>query len=158
MKAEAPPVPVRVRLATEDDFAQCATLAGHFHKQTMWRDLCVFSHAAAVDWMRLMHSFGLLIVAEADGRIVGAVGGYSAPLVWNPAYKVGAEIMWYVSPEYRGTGVGRDMFERIEQRAKEVGCNFWTMVALEELEPNKVGAMYEQAGYRKAEHSYTKEL
>lgn len=100
----------------------------------------------------------LLLVVEDGLDIVGFVGGTVVPMYMNLDHKIGAEMFWWVHPGYRRSGIGAMLLEGIERAAKAAGCKFWTMIAMQCMDPEKVGALYERAGYRWVERSYAKEL
>ncbi len=64
---------------------------------------------------KLQRDPDLFLVAEADGRIVGAVmGGFDGRrgLIYHLA----------VDPAYRGRGIGRALMEEVERRLAAKGC------------------------------------
>jgi GNAT superfamily N-acetyltransferase len=149
---------VTVRHATGDDLDQVATLGGHFHEQTAWAKRIPYSHSDAVIWAQTMMDHGLLIVADNGEKLVGVVGGLKHPFLNNRSYIIGAELLWWIEPEYRNGGLGKQLLLTIEQAAFEAGCRLWSMMTLEAVEPEKAGAIYKKLGYELTEHSYLKEL
>lgn len=106
-----------------------------------------------------MYEAGLLIVAEnGDGEIIGVVGGLKYPFLNNRDWIIGSELLWWIEPQYRDSGLGKKMLAAIEEAARDAGCQLWVMVTLENVEPEKAGAIYQKLGYTLTEHSYMKEL
>ncbi len=56
------------------------------------------------------------LVARVDGRAVGYA--YAASFHSREAFKFCAEVSIYIHPEYRGHGVGRALYERLEEILK----------------------------------------
>jgi GNAT superfamily N-acetyltransferase len=100
----------------------------------------------------------MLLVATDYLDLIGFVGGAVAPMYMNFDYKIGTELFWWVHPNYRKAGVGAALLSGIEAAAKAAGCKFWTMLAMQCMAPERAGQIYEAAGYRWVERSYSKEL
>lgn len=147
-----------VRPATADDLDEVALLGSKFHQHTAWAQRIPYSVDGGVAWARMMYDAGLLIVADTEDGLVGCVGGLKYPFLNNPAWIIGSEILWWVEPEYRNGGLGKQLIDAIEHAAKDAGCHLWVMVSLEAVEPEKAGAIYKKLGYELTEHSYMKEL
>lgn len=137
-----------IRDATEDDIPLLLDMGqrfaekGHIHcgydRETMaqtFRDLI-----AAPD--------GFIIMSEC-----GAIGGLAHPHPFNAGHKTGQELFWWSED-----GQGQELFAAMEQRVADLGCDSWSMISLESLRPEAVGAIYRRKGYRLVEHTYVKEL
>jgi len=107
---------------------------------------------------REMMGIGLLLMAEVDGKIAGAVGAVVCPLYANRDVLLGSELFWWVEPEFRNTGIGKEMIFGIEKAAKEAGVAIFSMMALENVEPEKASAIYQRLGYRPTERGFSKVL
>lgn len=94
----------------------------------------------------------ICICEENKGIIIGLV----YPTFWNPDRLVAQELGFWVEPEYRGSGLSLDLMNQFEDKAKELGAEEITMIALEASNPKAVGRLYEKLGYHKLEHSYMK--
>jgi GNAT superfamily N-acetyltransferase len=94
------------------------------------------------------------VVDTGKGFIVGMI----APSFLEPDKLACTELAWYVEPEYRGTSVAIKLMKRYEKKAIESRCDIVTMVALNSLNPDKVGAIYKKMGYNTLEHHYIKEF
>lgn len=98
---------------------------------------------------------GTVIVAEAHTGLCGAVGGMLHPSYLNSNHLTGQELFWWVDPEHR-EGVGRTLFDALEDWARGQGANSFMMITLDALEPERVAALYKRRGYRPAERLYLK--
>lgn len=126
---------------------------------TAWAKHIPYSFEGAVEWAWMMYEAGLLIVAEnGDGEIIGVVGGLKYPFLNNRDWLIGSEVLWWIEPPYRDSGLGKKLLAAIEEAARDAGCHLWVMITLEHVEPEKAGAIYTKLGYKLTEHSYMKEL
>jgi L-amino acid N-acyltransferase YncA len=57
---------------------------------------------------------GGVIVAERDGKIVGAACVEFAPFDWNPKSLILVERFFYVRPEYRAGGTGKALLSALK--------------------------------------------
>lgn len=101
---------------------------------------------------------GICLVAEAGGQIVGVAGGLAHPFYFNHDHRTGMELFWWVHPNHRNGAVGRDLFDALENAARAIGCVSWGMIALDAVNPEAAGKIYQRRGYRASEHSYIKRL
>ena len=102
---------------------------------------------------QVMNSAGTeLLVAEQDGRLIGAVTYYppgesSVGQGW-PAEWAGIRLLG-VTPDARGTGAGRALIQALIERAREQGA---TAIALHTTERMIVArGMYERMGFERDE-------
>lgn len=148
-----------IRPATHDDIEAVTALGEKFHTEGGLEQLAPYDPDSIRSLLAVLidGDSGILIVAEQDGEIIGMAGGMVFPLYFNAAVKVGQEFFWWVQPEHR-RGPGKALKDAIEQAAKAAGAAHWFMIALENVRPDAVGAVYRRAGYRPWEHSYVKGL
>ena len=148
-----------IRKATLDDVARIAELGALFHAEAGWGDICEYVCEDTEKTLRYLveDNNGILLVAERDGEIVGMCGGLAHPIYFNHAHKSGQELFWWVKPDCRG-GVGKALFDAMEDEARRLGCTSWAMTALDKVQPELTGRLYRRRGYRASEHSYIKRL
>lgn len=91
---------------------------------------------------------GILLVSET-----GMIGGLCHPHPFNLAIKSGQELFWYSEGDD-----GLALLDACEVKARNLGCQYWTMISEEAMRPKAVGRLYERRGYRLLEHSYIREL
>jgi GNAT superfamily N-acetyltransferase len=129
-------VSVRLRAATHEDAARLREIAlaakGHWGYDQELLDRWGASGELDPEALAAKE----ILVAEADGRVVG----------WSGLSHGGAvcalDDLW-VEPAWIGHGIGRTLFERARERAAELGA-----ARLEwEAEPNAIG-FYERMGGR----------
>jgi GNAT superfamily N-acetyltransferase len=143
---------VTARHATEYDLLECLRMGRAFAK------------AAGLDADDISMIDTLRQLMEADGLFV--VGhpahGMAGVLVYQNYFrrntKTAQEMFWWVDVEARGTGAGRKLLEAIEVWAKEKGAQTLTMIALDDVDGERVAGMYKAAGYRPLERNFVKVL
>jgi len=147
---------MQIRKGTGADISRCVEMAAEFHKIAyglLGIEFCPISTAASFE---LCIEHGLLSVAQIDGLVVGMVAGVKAPLMMNHNHLVGAELAWWVEPDYRKTSAGLKLLKFAENLAIEAGVKMWSMMLLESSEPEKVAKIYDKMGYKPTERTYLK--
>lgn len=95
-------------------------------------------------------------VIDADKKLEGLIVAVAIPVYFNSKVKMVAELIWWVNPEYRNKKHSISLLRRMEDWAASIGANLVSMICLENVEPEKVGNIYERMGYSLSEHSYIK--
>lgn len=109
---------------------------------------CGFDRESCEALLRGLIDSGILLVAD---DLSGMVGGAVYPHPFNANHMTGCELFWWSEGAH-----GTALLEAIEAEAKARGCQSWTMIALEALRPEAVGALYRRRGYALKEHGYTR--
>lgn len=123
-----------------------------------------FAKAAGLEADDLSIVDTLRSLMEADSLFVTGypAHGMAGVLVYQNYFKrdqrIAQEMFWWVDPEARGLGAGRKLLETIEAWAKEQGAQKLTMVALDDVDGERVAGMYKAAGYRPLERNFVKVL
>jgi len=87
---------------------------------------------------RLKRDIGLFLVAEEDGKIVGAVmGTYDGRRGWINHLAV--------CPQFQNRAIGRALLDALETRLREKGCAKINLLI--EMDNQKVQPFYERVGY-----------
>lgn len=146
-----------IRIATADDIPRIIEMGRKFWAQTDY--IAVEYDPGSIEhWSMLMIDQGLLLVAEADSRVVGSVGALAAPLLGNVKYLVASELFWWIEPEYRTVGLGAALLMGIEGAARAAGVKFFSMLALNAVDPERAAKIYLERGYKLVEWSFMKDL
>ena len=69
--------------------------------------------------------------------------------------KIAAELMWYVSPEHRGSKLAPKLLEAFQEWAKVIGASY---LSLSSLDDERLDKLYKKMGYEPVEKSYLKWL
>lgn len=143
-----------IRTTTAADDPALIRFGRSFFDSLPYSDV-TYDDESAARFLALMRERGVLLLAEADGFPVGMAGGLYAPFIFNDRLKVGQELFWWIEPEYRSLGIGRELLAELEISAKNAGCIRWSMIAIAGTQ-DQVGKLYDRAGYELAELTYTK--
>lgn len=90
------------------------------------------------------------IIALTDG---GMLGGAVSKFPFGPHY-IATEVAWWVDPEKRKSGLGRELLRYFEIWAGVVNCSFVSMGSLND----ELAKLYEKEGYKLYERAYMKVL
>lgn len=147
-----------IREATVDDVVSVVEHGRRFFHEAGWSDVAEYREAdCAISLRHLVEAdTGILLVDEVGGEIVGIAGGMVSPLYFDFAHLTGQELFWWVKPGHRGTGGA--LLDALEESARDKGCQSWTMIALDRVQPERTGRIYQRRGYRGSEHTYIKRL
>lgn len=149
----------KIRRAERPDYPSLVSMCRAFFAESGCATFAEFDEAslrATLD--NLMAGDAVCLVAEVAGQVVGTAAAMAYPFYFNTSHKTGQELFWWLNHEHRGSAVGPRLFRALEEWARGAGCQTFSMVALDALKPEQVGALYRRAGYRPTEHSYIKEL
>ena len=100
----------------------------------------------------------VIVLAELNNKIVGITGALVYPLYFSPSTKVSQELWWWLTPEARGSGAGKGMYDYIEKWAKNKQAKAVFMIALEDEKVNKMTKLYHRFGYKGLERTFIKEI
>lgn len=147
-----------IRAATSEDFPSLVRIGHDFYEFNPYKEYVELDEESLVATLEVLLESHILLVMEEDEKVVGAAGAYVAPLYWNLNYVNALEVFWWIDPEYRTKGSGLALKQALETKVKESGVKFWSMVALESSEPEKIGKIYMASGFKPIEHTYMKVL
>lgn len=146
-----------IREATMADMPDLLRMAEAFYATTDQGAVIPYCPVSAEATARTLLGNGVLLVAEAAGRVVGMIGCMVAPSLLNHAALVASEVMWWVDPSCRDSGAGMRLMRAAEQAVREAGAKISSMVRLR-TSPEGVGTIYERLGYAPSEYVHTKVL
>ena len=132
-------------------------MGAKFFATTHYTAFADYTPESALALIEAMTEAGVMLVAEHQGQIVGTVGLMVVPFLFDQSKTVAAEVLWYVTPEAQGAGLGKALLAAVEPACREAGCVAVQMIHLESSPP-QAGALYERMGYALQEHSYVKGL
>lgn len=148
---------MQVRNATPADVPAIVRMSERFYETTSYCAWADFNAETVEALSQNLIDNHVMLVAEHEAEVVGMVGLFVAPFMFN-SERVGAyEVVWWVEPEGRASGAGRALLSAVPAACEARGCAAVQMVHLANSPP-QAGALYESAGYRHTESSYTKVL
>lgn len=148
---------MEVRQATQDDVPRIVDMSAKFYETTSYARWAPFDPDTVHDLAANLAENHVMLVAEEGGQLVGMVGLFVAPFMFNGDIIAAYEVVWWVDPEAQGQGAGKALLGAIEPACASRGCRTVQMVHLASSPP-QAAAIYERMGYRHTESSYTKTL
>lgn len=149
---------ISVRRAEPADLPSCLDLTARFHAASPISGVAPFDRDGMAVTLRemMVNPRAGVWLAILDGQPVGIAGALMYPLYFNPAYEVVQELFWWLNPEARGSGAGENLFQSIQDWAKDMGANVIFMVALDDSRVGKMDKFYKRAGFHPMERTYMK--
>lgn len=134
---------MNIRLCTKEELPLIVAMSEDFAAEGCCNGIIA-------DTVEDLAAYDELYVAEEDGKLMGYAYGKAETanrkrwfiLPGNKNFYV--EII-YVKPEYRCLGLGRKLYQKLEDRARELGCNTVEVIAVSK-------------SYQKLLHLYIDEL
>ena len=150
---------MEVREARPEDWEGVLEKCKLFFVNTPMNSRCEFEEEGLKElFFQSFDSKGSQVWVVDDGKIVGFCGMIIFPLVFSISTKVAQELSWWLDPEYRGSGAGKELKEKMEQWARKQGANHMFMIALENDKTEKMKQVYEKMGFTPIERTFCKEL
>lgn len=141
-----------MKIATLEDLPEIADMSMEFMSTTGYTD---FSDRQTIE-----NLITNIITGDPTEKIiifksgVGFLAGVSTPFIFGP-HRLATEVAWWVAPDARNNGTGREFLDAFEYWAKEkAGCTMISMVCLDD----KLDKFYNKQGYKLYERAYMKVL
>jgi GNAT superfamily N-acetyltransferase len=144
-----------IRPATGADVPAIVAMSELFYRTTSYAAWAPFDAETVENLANTLTDSHIMLVAEDEGRLVGMVGLFVAPFMFNASLTGAYEVVWWVEPGAQGAGIGKALLAAIEPACAERGVHSVQMVHLDSSPP-QAAASYERMGFRHTESSYTK--
>lgn len=145
-----------VRLARPADLQKLVQLGPHFAALMPYE--CSCDDIGVLRMLRTSLSQGLLVVAMNGEAAVGCLLGLRSALWFDPKIVLAVELAWWLEPGCRSGTAGVRMVDLFEKSARQSGCTDVSMMAMQNIQPDRVAALYERRGYRLTERVYVRRL
>jgi GNAT superfamily N-acetyltransferase len=146
-----------IRPATVHDTDRIVEMCERFYHITKYIKFAPYDEPTIRELTELLIATGVVLVADLKGELVGLLGMFIGPYLFNRNKIVAHEVVFWVEPEGQGLGVGRELNSAATIVCQERGAVAAQMVKLD-TSPPLVSALYESLGYYHSECSYTKVL
>lgn len=147
-----------IRDAHPDDIPALVAMGEAFHAESPWAtSLAPFDPKSFEATCRLLGERGGLLVAEADGEVVGMIGAQISPLYFNASVPVVQEVFWYAAPAHR-RGVGMALLDALEGNAVTAKARALLIAGMKTLRGDTVSALLERRGFAAVENMHAKVL
>ena len=112
-----------------------------------------------IDWERYdrANSYGMycLITCRTQGKLVGWIGYFVGTHTRHRNMNMAREDWYYIQPEYRGRGWGRQLFKFAEEYLKTIGVD---RIVISTKLSHDHSRILEGLGYQEYERHFTKKL
>ena len=149
-----------VRPMVEDDLPAYVEMAAAFHANMPASGIIPFDPDGTATFLSNLidkDNF-LVLLAEIDGVPVGIAGAALYPMYFSPGSSVVQEMWWWLAPQCRGSGAAQSMYKHIENWAVENGAIAVFMIALHDVNVERMAKMYARSGFRPMERTFIKGL
>lgn len=143
------------RLATLQDIPVLVKLCEEAHKESPHR-LRFDKEQVEASIFQVIQT-GVIICYIVNGQVVGMIGGITT-LTTMSLEKIGAELLWFIHPDYRKSREPLKLITAFEYWCWSKGCAAVTLSNMVNDSYERVGKVYERKGYRLVEQSYMKSL
>jgi len=149
-----------VRKATHSDIDDLMRMCELFFSKTGYEDIVEFDKTSMLNTLDnlLTEENYILYIAKSGDETIGMIGTILYPFYFNNSHLTGQELFWWIDFEYRKSGVGALLLNAIEEESKKKGAKSFSMIALDSMNPEIVGGIYKDRGYKNSEHSYIRSL
>lgn len=146
-----------IRKASHSDIESILTMGERFYETTSYAKWTPFCRDSSRGLVEAVIDNGILLIAESDGKPIGMVGLAVAPFMYNNKSKAAYEVFWWVEPEFRGGMAAWRLLKAVQAACEELNVASIQMTLLS-TSPELAATLYERAGYKHTETSFTKIL
>jgi len=111
-----------IRQATLDDVPNIVFQSREFYATTDDAKHVPFCPVTVANLACVLTKDHIMLVDVEDGTQRGMIGVFLAPGMFNGSVTGAHEVVWYVSPEHQGSGIGRELLNCADELRKERGC------------------------------------
>jgi L-amino acid N-acyltransferase YncA len=146
---------MKIRPAEDYDITAIVAMSRLFYETTNYARMTPMDDETVERLSRaLAHDHVLLVAEEPSGELVGMVGLFVAPFLFDAGVRTAHEVVWWMSPAATGRGGGRALIEAAITECRSLGARAVQMVHLA-TSPPQAAALYEKLGFAHSESSYT---
>lgn len=111
-----------IRQATIADIPAIVEQSREFYATTDDAKFVPFCSATVENLARVLTESHIMLV-DVEGDVQrGMIGVFIAPGMFNNSVNGAHEVVWYVSPEFQGQGVGGRLLKAADEERKKRGC------------------------------------
>lgn len=144
-----------IRHATCLDRAEVLELCREFYPHTSYAKWAPFDEESVLEQIDRCTKTGIMLVAQIEDKLVGIIGMVAGPFIFNKDLISATELIWWIQPEHRKSGLGIELVKRADILRKLKGWKSFQMIRLEESDP-RLDEVYVSLGFSPTEHCFTK--
>lgn len=145
-----------IRHATHEDALEVMRMSKTFYPLTRYELLAELDDETVTNLIHTLIDGHILLLAEHDDRIVGLIGAFLLPWMFNRNVLTAHEVIWWVDESERRGSVGMELKQACERDAKDFGAVAIQMPHFTHIPA--AGKLYERSGYEHTESVYLKRL
>ena len=152
---------MNVRFAKDNDITDILILGEKFFDLAKWPRYAEWDKNSVFTTLTSLINGklnGILLVGEVDNKVVGMSAALIFPFYFNFNILVGQEIFWYVEDEFRNSGIGAGMMQKLEQESKLRGASVFIISSVSGLRDKALARLYSGLGYGLGENTFIKRL
>lgn len=146
-----------IRKGTLADVPEIVRMSAAFYPTTHYAQWCDMDEETVADLASSLIENHIFFVAEDGEHLIGMVGLFIIPFMFNRHATSAGEVVWWVDPEARGSRVAASLLQAVEGACRDAGADRIQMVHMPNSPP-QAAALYEKLGYSRSEISYTKDI
>ena len=144
-----------IRSTTVLDDPKMLDLVKKFYPLTSYSKWADFDDETVLELFDSIRRRGLMFVAQEGDDLVGIVAAVAVPFIFNKNITSGHEVIWWVLPEYRKSGIGIQLIKHIDKVAALKGLKSLQMMRLAESS-SELDEVFTKLGYKPTEYCFTK--
>lgn len=144
-----------IRSAQVQDIETLVNLSEEFYPETEYFEYAPWDRETVTELTSYIVQNGIYLVAEHEGKIVGQLAAVLTPFLFNKNVLNCSEVVWYVSPEMRSTGLGWELIKRADTIRKLRGAKRFQMMRLA-TSPDFLDRGFMDLGFHVSEICHTK--
>lgn len=142
-----------IRRATEDDIPCIMEMGEKFYNESPYAALKPFNYKGMEAYAKMLVKDHFFLIALKNEEPVGMAASYMAFLPINPDLFVSSEVVFWVSPECRGSSLAIRLMGALEATIEEVEPDVSFMSAMSSS-PAVTDKLYKKMGYFPTETAY----
>lgn len=151
-----------IRLATKKDLPVLLGLAFEFHKAAHFKRHATFEDSISYweKWILgcIEDDSRLCLIGHVKNQPAGFFTSFTFHAFWNENVKAAYETAFWVSPNYRGAGLGSAILEAFCLWGKEQGVTIVAAGSTVYMSPKKMGNLLAKHGFQLEERIYSKKV
>lgn len=146
-----------IREAEVRDIPEMVEMGRRFFAASGYADITELDpESLEATFKSLLENPDAVVLVVEKSKLVGMAAALIYPFYFNLKHRTSQEMFWWVDQEHRGSGL--KLFDDLISGVKAKGAESLSMIALDALDPEKVGAIYERRGFRASERLFIRRL
>lgn len=146
-----------IRQGKPEDVPEIVRMSAIFYPQTHYADWTSMDEDTVAELAYSLIDNHVFMVAEENGELVGMIGLFIIPFMFNRYVLSAGEVIFWIDPKFRGGVTAAALLRSVEEPCRLAGADRIQMVHMPNSPPQAAG-LYTKLGYFPSESSYTKDI